>query len=188
MTWKPLVVLLACAAPLAAQQPGNVSPMMQGPMMREMGPGMMKLMLFTPRHLLARKDALGLSPDQVSRLTALRDATQTAGEAAEADAKSHMQALEQVADSPKPDTSAIKLHFQAALGAMGKAHWAMLVSAVQARAVLSDAQRAGMQAWADSMQAWTEQHRQMMIFAAASWIQVASPTCRFALNRREVGS
>src|SRR2546426_5646208 len=37
-----------------------------------------------------------------------------------------------------------KVHFQAAHGAMGKAHWAMLASAVQARAVLSDAQRAGM--------------------------------------------
>ncbi len=73
-----------------------------------------------------------------------------------------MQALEQAADSPKPDTSAIKVHFQAAHGAMGKAHWAMLASALQARAVLTDAQRAGMQAWADSMQAWTEQHRQMM--------------------------
>ncbi len=134
MTWKPLVVVLACA-PLAAQQPGGMPQMMQGPMMREMGPGMMKLMLYTPQH---------------------------AGEAAEAEAHSHMQALEQAADSPKPDTSAIKVHFQAAHGAMGKAHWAMLASALQARAVLTDAQRAGMQAWADSMQAWTEQHRQMM--------------------------
>jgi len=161
MTWKPLVVVLACA-PLAAQQPGNMPQMMQGPMMREMGPGMMKLMLYTPQHLLARKDALGLTSDQVTRLTALRDAARSAGEAAEADAHSHMQALEQAAESPKPDTSAIKVHFQAAHGAMGKAHWAMLASAVQARAVLTDAQRAGMQAWADSMQAWTEQHRQMM--------------------------
>ncbi|HYT70809.1 MAG TPA: hypothetical protein VEK78_05460 [Gemmatimonadales bacterium] len=38
----------------------------------------------------------------------------------------------------------------------------MLVSAAQARAVLTDAQRAEVQTWADSMQAWTRQHRQMM--------------------------
>ena len=162
MTCKPLLAVLACAAPLAAQQPGNMPQMMQGPMMREMAPAMMKLMLYTPQHLLARRDALGLTADQVTRLTSLRDAAQHAGEAAEAEAKSHLQALEQAADSPKPDTSAIKVHFQAAHGAMGKAHWAMLASAVQARAVLTDAQRGSMQAWADSMQAWTEQHRQMM--------------------------
>src|SRR2546429_9478912 len=152
------------AGRLAAQQPAHpMHPMMDDPMaMQEMMGPMMQVMLYTPQHLLARKDALGLTSDQVTRLTALRDAARSAGEAAEADAHSHMQALEQAAESPKPDTSAIKVHFQAAHGAMGKAHWAMLASAVQARAVLTDAQRAGMQAWADSMQAWTEQHRQMM--------------------------
>jgi hypothetical protein len=38
----------------------------------------------------------------------------------------------------------------------------MLASAAQARAVLNDAQRATVQVWADSMQAWSQQHRQMM--------------------------
>jgi len=38
----------------------------------------------------------------------------------------------------------------------------MLASAVQARAGLTDAQRVRVQAWADSMQAWAEQHRKMM--------------------------
>src|SRR5881397_679961 len=171
MTCKIALVALALAAPLAAQQSDSMHHPMMGaghgmtmddPMMERMGPSLMRMMLYTPQHLLARKDALGLTPDQVTRLTALRDAARNAGEAAEADAHSHMQALEQAADSPKPDTSAIKVHFQAAHGAMGKAHWAMLASAVQARAVLTDAQRGGMWAWADSMQAWTEQHRQMM--------------------------
>ena len=106
--------------------------------------------------------SLGLTIDQVDRLTALREGTKAAQDAAEAEAQAHLKELEQVAGAPKPDTSALKLHFQAAHNAMGKAHWAMLASAVQARAVLTDAQRVRVQAWADSMQAWAEQHRKMM--------------------------
>jgi hypothetical protein len=45
---------------------------------------------------------------------------------------------------------------------MWKAHWAMIASAAQARGVLTDAQLVKMQTWADSMQTWIEQHRQMM--------------------------
>ncbi len=162
MNCKPVVALLVLAAvPLAAQQPA-MPEMMAGPMMHEMGPAMMKMMLYTPQHLLARRDALGLTIDQVDRLTALREGTKAAQDAAEAEAQAHLKELEQVASAPKPDTSALKLHFQAAHNAMGKAHWAMLASAVQARAVLTDAQRVRVQTWADSMQAWAEQHRKMM--------------------------
>lgn len=153
-----LTMLMVAAAPLAAQQ----STMMEDPIMHEMGPAMMKMMLYTPPHLLARKDALDLTRDQVTRLTAVRDATKTAHDAAMSEAKTHMGAIEQAANAPKPDTAALKTHFHAAHDAMGKAHWAMLASAAQARAVLTDAQRAQVQTWADSMQAWRQQHRQMM--------------------------
>src|SRR5207302_8528204 len=59
--------------------------------MQEMMAPMMEVMLYTPQHLLARKDALGLTPDQVSRLTALRAATQAGQERAgrEAEAPQH---------------------------------------------------------------------------------------------------
>jgi len=152
------------AAPLAAQQPmppmGN---MMGDPMaMQEMMGPMMQVMLYTPQHLLARKDALGLTPDQVSRLTALRAATQTGQDAAMSEGKTHLQELEQAANAAAPDTGAMKTHFQAAQAAMGRAHWLALASAVQGRAVLTDAQRAKLKAWADSMQTWMQQHRQMM--------------------------
>jgi len=134
----------------------------ENPMMQEMGPSMMKVLLYTPQHLLARKDALALTPEQVTRLTALRDATMKARDAAQAEVMTHLQELEQVADAAQPDTVALKTHFQAAHGAMGKAQWAMLASAAQARAVLTDAQRAQQQVWADSMRAWVQQHHQMM--------------------------
>ena len=152
------------AAPLAAQQPmPPMGHMMGDPMaMQEMMGPMMQVMLYTPQHLLARKDALGLTPDQVSRLTALRAATQTGQDAAMSEGKAHLQELEQAANAAAPDTGAMKTHFQAAQAAMGRAHWLALASAVQGRAVLTDAQRAKLKAWADSMQTWMQQHRQMM--------------------------
>ena len=130
--------------------------------MQEMMAPMMQVMLYTPQHLLARKDALGLSPDQVSRLTALRAATRAGQDAAMSEAETHLQELEQAANAPAPDTGAMKTHFQAAHAAMGKAHWLALASGVQARAVLTDPQRAKLRAWADSMHTWMQQHREMM--------------------------
>jgi hypothetical protein len=159
-----LCLAVVAAAPLAAQQPmPPMGHMMGDPMaMQEMMGPMMPVMLYTPQHLLARKDALGLSPDQVSRLTTLRAATQAAQDAAMSEAKTHLQEVEQAATASPPDTSVLKTHFQAAQAAMGKAHWLTLVSAVQGRALLNDAQRARLKAWADSMQTWMQQHRQMM--------------------------
>jgi len=171
MTWKIALVALALAVPLAAQQSDTMhhpmmgagpGMMMDNPMMERMGPSMMRLMLNTPQHLLARKDALGLTPDQVGRPAALRDGAKTARDAALAEAETHVKELEQVANAAKADTAALKTHFQAAHNAMGKAHWTMLASSAQARAVLTDAQRAKVQMWADSMQAWMQQHQRMM--------------------------
>ena len=149
MDARSLLALMALAGPLAAQQPAHpMHPMMDDPMaMQEMMGPMMQVMLYTPQHLLARKDALGLTADQVGRLTTLRGATQAAQDAAMGEAKAHMQELEQAANDATPDTSVLKTHFQAAHAAMGKAHWLALASAVQARATLNDAQRAKLNAW-----------------------------------------
>jgi len=167
MRYGSLLALVAFAtAPLAAQHPmmgqGGMGQTMDDAMMRHMGPGMRKVMLYTPQHLLARKDALGLTADQVTGLTRLRDAASAAEEAAENEAQAHMNEGEQAASAAKPDTSALRVHLQAAHNAMWKAHWAMIASAAQARGVLTDAQLVKMQTWADSMQAWMQQHRQMM--------------------------
>jgi len=156
------------AGGLVAQEPAlpthpRIGAIMGDPMaMQEMMAPMMQVMLYTPQHLLARKDALGLTPDQVSRLTALRAATQAGQDAATSEAETHLHELEQAANAPAPDTGAMKTHFQAAHAAMGKAHWLALASGVQARAVLTDPQRAKLRAWADSMHTWMQQHREMM--------------------------
>ncbi len=73
-----------------------------------------------------------------------------------------MRELDKAANAPRPDTFALKTHCQAAHCAVGRVHWAALAAAVQARSVLNDAQRKQLAVWADSMQAWMQQHRQMM--------------------------
>jgi hypothetical protein len=138
MTTKCIVALvMLAAAPLAGQQPAKPDtakhemmgrrPMMGESMQQGMMPGMMHMqqmqemmgpmmrgMAFTPDHLLGHKDSLGLTADQVSRLTALRDAAKPAHDRAAAQARSHMEALARVFDAAAPDTTAARQHFQAA--------------------------------------------------------------------------
>jgi hypothetical protein len=171
-----MLLALAIAAPLAAQQPDSAKhmpmpmgqgmaghemqrmPDMMGQMMEMMGP-MMRTMAFAPDHLLSRKDALELTPVQVTRLTALRDAAKTAHDAAVKDMQTHMAGMAQTMKASAPDTTALKQHFQEAQAAMGRAHWAMLSAAAGARALLTDAQRGRVDGWADMM----EMHRDEMM-------------------------
>lgn len=176
-----LFALAAVAAPLAAQQPdsakkpampmapgmmgpgmmhGDMGPMM-GQMMGMMGP-MMQAMAFTPEHLLSQKEPLELTPQQVTRLTALRDAAKAAHDAAQTEMQTHMQAMTQAMKAAAPDTNQLKTHFQAMHAAMGRAHWAMLAAAAQARAQLTDVQRGRVEGWAAAMQAHMGQRMRMM--------------------------
>jgi len=150
---RSLALLALVGAPLAAQQPGMMGRGMMPHMMqmREMMAPMMRGMAFAPNQLLERKDSLGLTAQQVTRLTTLRDAAKAAHDAAQAEAKAHMDGLAQAFHASAPDTSAVKLHFQAAHAAMGKAHWTMLAAAAQAKALLTDEQRARVDRWASMM-------------------------------------
>jgi hypothetical protein len=142
------VAMTVLALPLAAQQPGGMGGMghrrgMQGGMMGmdSMMAPMMRSMAFAPEHLLARNAALRLTADQITRLTALRDAAKSAHDAAAQQAMMHLGEMEQVMQTAAPDTAAVKHHFDAAHRFMGDAHWAMLSAAAQARGLLTDAQR-----------------------------------------------
>jgi len=103
--------------------------------------GMMGVMALAPEHLLAHKSALALTADQERRLGAIRDASRPAHDAAMATAMHHQQELGEVLRAAAPDTAAVTHHFNGAHAAMGQARLAMLQSAAQARAVLTDAQR-----------------------------------------------
>jgi len=172
-----LLLALAVAAPLAAQQPDSAKrPMPMGPRMERRMMGMegmgrmeehmgmmrpmMRGMVFAPDHLLARKDVLELTPQQVTRLTALRDASKSAHDAAETDMRTHMEAMSTVMKAANPDTTQLKQHFQAMQAAAGKAHWAMLSAVAQARGVLTEAQRNRVEGWADAMQMHMDQMKQ----------------------------
>jgi hypothetical protein len=154
-------LVAAVAAPLTAQQPPAQHPapqhptaprgqMMQGHgmAMADMMPGMdsmmapvMHVMAYTPEHLLREKTTLHLTTDQQSELTTLRDAAKAAHDAAAQQAAMHMREMEQAMNVATPDTAAAKPHFEAAHRFMGTAMWAMVRSAAQARALLTDAQR-----------------------------------------------
>jgi len=171
-----LITISFCciAAPLAAQDttkhPGihphaamgeahGMDDMM--PMMREMMAPMMRVIAYTPDHLLARRDSLKLTGDQVSRLTRIQNSAKSAHDAGTADFKTHMGAVSQGFQAAAPDTVALRPHFDAAHAGMGKAHWAMMVAAAQARAVLTDAQRQKVDAWVTAMQQRMQQQRTM---------------------------
>jgi hypothetical protein len=153
MAW--LVVLAGAAAPLAAQQHQAPRGMAQGGMHGDMMPGMdsmmapmMRAMATSPQHLLRQKDALHLTGDQVTQLTALADASKSAHDAAAQQAQMHLGEMEQVMQSAAPDTAAVKHHFEAAHRLMGDAMWAMMAAAAQGRALLTDAQRTQVDAMA----------------------------------------
>jgi Spy/CpxP family protein refolding chaperone len=169
-----ITISLCCiAAPLAAQDttharhPGMGTGMGRGGMdemmgmMREMMAPMMGVIAYTPGHLLARKDSLKLTADQVTKLTNIQNSAQPAHEAGAAGFKTHMGVVSQAFQTAAPDTSAIRPHFEAAHAAMGKAHWAMVAAAAQSRAVLTDAQRQKVDAWVTMMQQRMQQEHTM---------------------------
>ena len=158
-----ITISLCCiAAPLAGQDTTHARHPAQRPHAR-MGQGgehgemdemmpMMRVIAYTPDHLLSRKDSLKLTPDQISRLTAIQNAAKSAHDAAAADIKTHLGGVSQTFQAASPDTSALRTHFEAAHAAMGRAHWAMLSAAAQARAALTDAQRQKIDAWVNAME------------------------------------
>jgi Spy/CpxP family protein refolding chaperone len=147
---RTMSVLVAATAllalPLAAQQQGG---MMGGQKMDMQGMGMMDSMMApmmrsmatAPERLLTRRAALHLTSDQVSQLTALRDAARPARDSASQQAMMHLREMDEVMHTAAPDTAAVRHHFEAALRYMGQAHMTMLDAAAQARAVLTDDQR-----------------------------------------------
>ena len=133
------------ALPLAAQEQGG---MMSGQMdmqgigtMDSMMAPMMRSLATAPERLLTRKAALHLTSDQVSQLTALRDAARPARDSASQQAMTHLREMDEVMHTAAPDTAAVRHHFEAALRYMGQAHMTMLDAAAQARSVLTDDQR-----------------------------------------------
>ena len=183
--------ILVTTTPVSAQEParpdtthggmmreGRHCPMMQGMMGRGHGmrQGMMQGMMprpersdsverglaFSPAELLARKEVLGLSAQQETRLTSLRDAAETGRDTAAAGAKKHLEALAQTMAAAAPDLAEAKRHFEAARTAGGAGEWAILRAAAQAKAALTDTQRGRVEGWSDARQMSMEGGMNMM--------------------------
>lgn len=105
------------------------------------GSAMMAAMATDPAHLLAMKADLHLTADQERRVTAIRDSARPGHDAARQSGEMHAGELATAMQAAVPDTATVRMHFEAAHAAMGRAHLLMLESAAQARAVLTDAQR-----------------------------------------------
>lgn len=131
----------------SAMRRGHPGMMGHGGMM----PGGMGMMMaggkFAPERLLAQNGDLKLTARQITDLTALRDASRSAAEAAMASAKGHLAELKAVMDAGGTDTAAIKKHFEGAHDAMGQAMLARILAGARARAILTDAQRKEVEAW-----------------------------------------
>ena len=159
-TTTVLALAALLAAPVAAQEHGQHGqaqperprrPMMQGAAGHDgMGmPMMMEIHAYGPAHLLERREVLGLTDEQVQRLTQLQTQATSAHEAAREAAHQHMQQAQQAWNAG--DAAGVTNHARLGMQSMQQAHLAMLESAAQARGVLTPEQRARVAGWTDMM-------------------------------------
>lgn len=150
-----LLLALVVAAPLAAQQPDStgLAPRDSGISRRFDGRHGFRYRhrrgtAFDPARLLARKATLGLSAGQMSQLTALAAGARSGRASARQQMQSERAAIAAGLRAESPDTTQLKRHFAALHAATGTARWSRISVALQARAVLTAAQRDKVRGWA----------------------------------------
>lgn len=132
------------------QMPGNMEQKMQGMMegMKQEMQDMMAVHAYLPAMLLEQKAELELTRDQVSKLEKLAAEVETAKTHAktEHDAR-HAKIMAQF-KLARPDPATVKTDAQEAMMDMAAAHGIELSAAAQAKGLLTDAQRAKLDAQA----------------------------------------
>ncbi len=106
-----------------------------------MMPGMGLMQAFAPAKLLEQRDALGLTDEQVARLTEIRQEIDNVRDGALATHETHRAKLGEALMVPRPDPTTVRTHFDAAHAAMGHAHWLGIDAAIRAMKVLTEEQR-----------------------------------------------
>lgn len=126
-----------------------------GPAMRQrvhMGAGeVVGMRHFCPRALIQRKDFLGLTEEQVSRLEQLGEELQGVHEQALAEAEASHDALREAWQADQPDADVVRRYAQQAMEARQAAQLAMVGGAAQAKALLTPEQQGKMQGWIDGV-------------------------------------
>lgn len=156
MSPSSLLLLLAVAAPLAAQQPDSANLAPRDSVTGRHGfrnhgrPGRWNRRRdpFEPARLLQRKDSLGLSGQQVARLTALENRGKPEMKATLQQIRTERAAIAAGLKADAPDTVLLKRHYEALHTAAGNEHWARVSASLQARAILTDTQRSKVRGWA----------------------------------------
>ena len=120
-------------------------------MMDSMMAPMMRSMATAPERLLARRTALHLTSDQVSQLTALRDAARPVRDSAAQQAMMHLREMDEVMHGRRRTRRPCGSTSRRRSSTWAQAHMAMLDAAAQARAVLTDDQRKQVDAAATTM-------------------------------------
>jgi Spy/CpxP family protein refolding chaperone len=106
---------------------------------------------FAPRLLIQRRDFLGLTEDQVSRLEQLSEEVRSALEQALQEAQIHHDALRDAWQADQPDADVVRRHAQQAMEARQAAQLATVGGAAHAKALLTSEQRGKMEGWMDGM-------------------------------------
>lgn len=152
-----LVAGLAGASTLAAQEPPPApNPQPQRPLRQRIHqpefPGFM-FGIYAPDHLVDRREALKLTPDQVSQLETLAQEARTARERADTAVRSHEAQLRTLWEADAPDVRAIETHMQAVNAARQTAQLATVRAAARAKALLTPEQRGRVDGWREGARA-----------------------------------
>jgi Spy/CpxP family protein refolding chaperone len=107
---------------------------------------------YTPQVLIQRKESLGLSEEQVSRLGQLSEELKGVHEQAEVQVNASHEALREAWQADPPDADAVRRYAQQAMEARQAAQLAMVGGAAQAKALLTPEQQGKMAGWMEGMQ------------------------------------
>lgn len=134
---------LLVAGGLPAQQHGQGMGQMGGmmPGMEEHMGAMAGIHAYDPATLLKASD-LSLTKDQVAKLEALAADVKAGKEKAHAQHNAHHEQLAALFKQASPDPAKVSEHARAAMGAMADVHGAELAAFAKAKAMLTDEQRA----------------------------------------------
>ena len=108
---------------------------------------------FAPDALLQHADHLKLTPDQVARLTRLRDQSALAVKEAHHSAHEAHMSLNQTLKTTPDDTTALRQYFLEHHNGEGTMQWLRVSAALQARAMLTADQRAMVESMAKEAKA-----------------------------------
>jgi Spy/CpxP family protein refolding chaperone len=146
------VAAVGGAGPLIAQQPPVAPPRdAQRPMQMRQRDGTGFLGFgFAPERLIAQRDALNLTPEQVASLEKLAQETKQARDQAAEVAKSHQEQLQALWKADAPDPKALETNLQAIMDARQKAELSAATAAARAKGLLTAEQRGRVMGWQDA--------------------------------------